>query len=79
VERILHDKPSIEKVGDLLTMQLGPEQVLLTADVRFQRELNVEHLEKETNKIESHILSEELRIRQSFLQPNPLDGRAQSA
>jgi hypothetical protein len=65
VERILRDEPSIEKVGDLLTMQLGPEQVLLTADVRFQRELNVEHLE-EISKIESRIRSEEPRIRQIF-------------
>ena len=78
VERILRDEPSIEKVGDLLTMQLGPEQVLLTAEVRFQRELNVEHLEKEISKIESRIRSEEPRIRQIFLQPNPLDGRSKS-
>jgi divalent metal cation (Fe/Co/Zn/Cd) transporter len=79
VERILRDEPSIEKVGDLLAMQLGPEQVLLTAGVRFQRELNVEHLEKEISKIESRIRTEEPRIRQIFLQPDPLDGRSKSA
>jgi len=78
VERILRDEPSIEKVGDLLTMQLGPEQVLLTAGVRFQRELSVEHLEKEISKIESHIRTEEPRIRQIFLQPDPPDGRSKS-
>jgi divalent metal cation (Fe/Co/Zn/Cd) transporter len=79
VEKILRDEPSIDKVGDLLTIQLGPEQVLLTAEVRFQRELNVEHLEKEISKIESRIRSEEPRIRQIFLQPDPLDGRSKSA
>jgi divalent metal cation (Fe/Co/Zn/Cd) transporter len=44
LERILRDDPSVESVGELLTMQLGPEQVLLTADIRFQRELDLEHL-----------------------------------
>ncbi|MCU1252883.1 MAG: cation transporter [Edaphobacter sp.] len=79
VKRILRDEPSVEEVGDLLTMQLGPEQVLLTADVRFQRELDVEHLEKAISNIESRIRSEEPRISQIFLQPNPLDSRSKSA
>jgi divalent metal cation (Fe/Co/Zn/Cd) transporter len=78
VERILRDAPSVEKVGDLLTMQLEPEQVLLTADVRFQRELDVEHLEEAISKIESRIRLEEPRIHQIFLQPDPLDGRSKS-
>jgi divalent metal cation (Fe/Co/Zn/Cd) transporter len=53
VERILRDEPSIEKVGDLLTMQLGPEQVLLTAEVRFQRQLDVAGLERTISEVES--------------------------
>src|SRR6266702_2996352 len=73
VERILHDEPNIEKVGDLLTMQLGPEQVLLTANVRFDRELDVERLEVVIDQVENRIRSEEPYIEQVFLQPNPLD------
>jgi cation diffusion facilitator family transporter len=73
VERILHDEPSIEKVGELLTMQLGPEQVLLTAVIRFQRELDVEHLEKVILEVESRIRSAEPRIGQIFLQPDALN------
>jgi cation diffusion facilitator family transporter len=79
VERILRDEPSVEKVGELLTMQLGPEQVLLTADIRFQRHLDVEHLEKVIQEIESRIRSEEPRIGQIFLQPDPLNGRREPA
>jgi cation diffusion facilitator family transporter len=78
VERILRDEPSVEKVGELLTMQLGPEQILLTADIRFQRELDVEHLEKAIDKIETRIQSEEPRIGQIFLQPDPLNKRQKS-
>ena len=40
--------PPLERVGDLLTMQLGPEQVLLTVNIRFRRGLDVQQLE-ETN------------------------------
>jgi divalent metal cation (Fe/Co/Zn/Cd) transporter len=78
VEKIFRDEPSVEKVGDLLTMQLGPDEVLLTAEVRFRRELDVEHLEQVISKIESRIRSEEPRIEQIFLQPNPLDKESKS-
>jgi divalent metal cation (Fe/Co/Zn/Cd) transporter len=79
VERILDGEPSIQKVGELLTMQLGPEQVLLTANIRFQRELDVEQLEQVIHEIETRIRSEEPRIGQIFLQPDPLNrGRKSS-
>jgi hypothetical protein len=44
-----------------LTMQLGPEQVGLTADVRFRRELDVEHPERVIGAIEARIRTGELR------------------
>jgi divalent metal cation (Fe/Co/Zn/Cd) transporter len=78
VERILRDEPSIDKVGELLTMQLGPEQVLLTADIWFRRKLDVEELEKIIDKIKSRIQSEEPRIGQIFLQPDALHRRRKS-
>ena len=79
IERILRDEPSVERVGELLTMQLGPEQVLLTADIRFHRELDVERLEEVIHKIEGRIRSEEPRIGQIFLQPDPLNRRRKFA
>jgi divalent metal cation (Fe/Co/Zn/Cd) transporter len=39
VEGIINADPSVEKVGDLLTMQLGPDQVLLTVQIRFRQDL----------------------------------------
>jgi cation diffusion facilitator family transporter len=73
VKGILRSEPSIERVGDLLTMQLGPEHVLLTAEIRFQRELHIEHLERVIREIEARIRSEEPKIGQIFLQPSPVD------
>jgi divalent metal cation (Fe/Co/Zn/Cd) transporter len=76
VEGVLHKEESIEMVGDLLTMQLGPEQVLLTADVRFRRNLEIEDLERVIREIEDRIRSKEPKIEQIFLQPNSLDKRS---
>jgi divalent metal cation (Fe/Co/Zn/Cd) transporter len=56
-------------------MQLGPEQVLLTAHMRFDRELDVERLEDVIGQVENRIQSEEPDIEQVFLQPRALDRR----
>jgi len=37
IEKIIRDDPSVEDVGELLTMQLGPDQILLAVDVKFRR------------------------------------------
>jgi ferritin-like metal-binding protein YciE len=56
--------------------QLGHDSSERLTDVRFQRELDVEHLKEAISKIESRIRLEEPRIHQIFLQPDPLDGRS---
>src|SRR5690606_20159461 len=37
LKKVLSEDPSVDRVDRLLTMQLGPEQALLTASVRFKR------------------------------------------
>lgn len=55
VKEIIKQDPAVEEVGDLLTMQLGPEQVLLNVDIRFRNVLDVRQLEAAitASKIES--------------------------
>jgi hypothetical protein len=43
--RILTGDAAVERVGELLTMRLGPEQALLTARLTFRPGLNVRELE----------------------------------
>jgi len=45
LNEIIRADPAVEEVGDLLTMQLGPEQVLLTVNIQFRRKLKLEQLE----------------------------------
>ncbi len=55
VREIIESDPSVERVGDLLTMQLGPEQVLLTVNIRFRRGLDVQQLESTIARLEVRI------------------------
>jgi divalent metal cation (Fe/Co/Zn/Cd) transporter len=41
LEEIIRADASVKAVGDLLTMHLGPDQVLLAVDVQFRPELRV--------------------------------------
>jgi cation diffusion facilitator family transporter len=72
VEQILYADPAVEKVGDLLTMQLGPEDVLLNVDIRFRRGLNVQELESAIERLESRIRQEEPTIGRIFLEAESL-------
>ena len=37
LKSLIESDPAVEQVGDLLTMHLGPEQVLLNVDIKFRR------------------------------------------
>lgn len=68
VNEIIRSDPAVEQVGDLLTMQLGPEQVLLTVNIQFRRGLNLEQLEEAIERIEARIRKEEPMIERIFIE-----------
>jgi cation diffusion facilitator family transporter len=72
VSGIIESDPAVEGVGDLLTMQLGPEQVLLTANIRFRRGLDVQQLEATIARIEDRIKREEPTIERMFIEADSL-------
>src|SRR6266567_3960705 len=72
VRRIIQNDPSVEALGDLLTMQLGPNEVLLTADIRFRRGLDVQELESAIDRLESRIRHDEPAIKRIFLEADSL-------
>lgn len=53
-EVLLRD-PAIDKVGELLTMQLGPDEVLLNAAVLFRRGMRIDEVEHAMERIEAAI------------------------
>jgi cation diffusion facilitator family transporter len=68
----LHDiisaDPAVDAVGDLLTMQLGPEQVLLTVNIQFRRKLTIEELECAIERIEGRIRQEQPSVQRIFIE-----------
>src|SRR5258707_3758691 len=73
LRQIIAAESSVEEAGELLTMQLGPDQVLLTADIRFRRGLTVEKLESAIARLETHIRQKEPTIKKMFLEPDSLN------
>ncbi len=74
IEKIISDDPSVEDVGELFTMQLGPEQLLLAVDVKFQRRLDVQQLESIIDRIEGRIRQQEPTVARVFIEADSLKG-----
>jgi cation diffusion facilitator family transporter len=68
VKEIITADPAVEKVGELLTMQLGPNQVLLTVNIQFQRDLDLQQLESAIERIESRVRESEPMIARIFIE-----------
>ena len=76
LRQIIVADSSVEEAGELLTMQMGTDQVLLTAGIRFRRDLTVETLELAIARLETHIRLKEPTIKKVFLEPDSLSGLA---
>lgn len=70
--RIISADPAVEDVGELLTMQLGPDQVLLAADIKFRRNLTVEQLESAIDRIEESIRRQTPSVDRIYLEVDSL-------
>jgi cation diffusion facilitator family transporter len=74
LRKIICADPSVEDVGDLLTMQLGPDQVLLAVDIKFRRGLDVQQLESAIDRIERRIRQHEPTVGRIFIEADALKG-----
>ena len=68
VNEVIQSDPAVERVGDLLTMQLGPEQVLLNVDIQFRKGLDLPQLEAAIDRIEARIREIEPTIQRIFIE-----------
>jgi cation diffusion facilitator family transporter len=68
VKQIIEADPSVQTVGDLLTMQLGPQQVLLTVNIQFRRGIDIQQLERAIDRIEKRIRGEDPMIERIFIE-----------
>jgi cation diffusion facilitator family transporter len=75
VKELIRSEPSVEQVGELFTMQLGPDQVLLAVALRFSAHLRVEELEVTIDRLEQKIRQEEPSIKRIFIEAESLKRR----
>jgi cation diffusion facilitator family transporter len=68
LKKIMAHEPAVEAVGHLLTMQLGPDHVLLAAAVKFRRGLSIDEVEQAIDRLEHAIRQEYPSIRHIFFE-----------
>jgi len=73
IRAVIQNDATVEKVGNLVTMQLGPDEALLTVNVRFKRNLRVEQVETAVQRIESEIRKKEADKYRIFIETDPLE------
>ena len=69
---LLRADPSIEDVGKLLSMQLGPDEVLLTAAVRFNRGMRIDEVEAAIERLEKAVAAAYPAIRHIYFESGAL-------
>ncbi len=72
LRRIIATDVAVERVGQLLTMQLGTDSVLLTAAVRFHRPLNLDQVEQAIARLEAAIKARFPAIHHLYLESGAL-------
>jgi divalent metal cation (Fe/Co/Zn/Cd) transporter len=79
LKNLIRADPAVQNVGDLLTMYLGPEQVLLNVDIQFRSGLTVQELESSIDRLEERIRKEDPKIQRIFIEAEGLRGEARPA
>lgn len=66
---LLQQNPAVEDVHRVLTMHFAPQDVLLTASIKFDDKLSVPQLEQVVAELEDRIRREHPEVRRIFLEP----------
>lgn len=69
---IFNADPQIETVGKLLSMQMGPDEVLLTASVQFKRGMNIDAVERAIAGLEQKVNAAYPSIKQIYFESGAL-------
>jgi cation diffusion facilitator family transporter len=64
--------PAVRNVGNVLTMQLAPEEVLLVADVAFEPQLSTDQLERAVDRVESRIQHQYPSVKRVYFEAEAL-------
>jgi len=72
VRNIFEQDPAIIKVGALQSMTLGPDEALLTAEVRFRRGMRIDEVEQAIARLEAALAAAYPQIRHVYFESGAL-------
>jgi len=79
IRQIAAEQPGIERVNDLVTVHLAPQQVVAALSLEFKDELTTPEIEKAVANIERRICSENPEVFTVFIKPQSSSTRDQRA
>lgn len=68
IRKILHSFPEVERVLDLLSMHIGPDEVLLNMNLEFRDGMTTTQIEKLIDDIERAIMEQLPRVKRIFIE-----------
>lgn len=79
MRQVITSDPAVERVGELLTMQMGPQQAILTVEIRFRRTLDIKEVETAIVRIKRNIRDKEPAVEKIFIDPEQFPQRRDEA
>jgi cation diffusion facilitator family transporter len=76
VKRLVSQDPDVRRVGEPMTMHLGPEEILLNLELEFRSDLTMSGLRSGVDRLESAIRRAHPHITRIFLEARALGGEA---
>lgn len=76
IKKIVMADPAVDHVGKLMTMQLGPEQVLLNLEVEFHPQGSIDVLEQTIERITRKIQQQNPAVKHVYLEATSLHQQA---
>jgi cation diffusion facilitator family transporter len=71
IERALSGHPSVVSVSELLTMQVGPEDILVAARLELDVELSTRSIERAMDELQREVRRAVPDVQQVFIDPTP--------
>jgi divalent metal cation (Fe/Co/Zn/Cd) transporter len=72
VKRLARAEPDVVRVGDALSMHLGPDQVLLNLDVEFSQAVQGKDIPAAIQRLERHIKAAHPQVSRLFVEASSL-------
>jgi divalent metal cation (Fe/Co/Zn/Cd) transporter len=68
IQELAHQDPAVRQIRSPLTMQFGPNEILLTMDVEFRDDLNTTQLARAVDRLVKNIRGKYPAIRRIYIE-----------